>query len=210
MSAQEVLDLRRPRVVERTPSTLSRADQDANLAACPRYLRETLRVIYRHASRSGRLFAGVDRLAGEVGVQRRAFQYQRAALIAAGFLVAQGGGHRGRTACYVLMAPDERAAAVEALHAAQGCPWCGADHRPAECGSRPIAPRLPGLELSTTPRVDQTDSGERVQRIASFPVVKGCNGLHPELLAEPPDVVRGVLSTNARRARDPADDDVPP
>jgi hypothetical protein len=132
------------------PPALTHAEEAANLAACPRTYRETLRVIYRHASRSGRLFAGLEALMAETELSKRRFYEHRAYLVAAGYLVAQGGGHRGRTAAYVLTTPPERAEVLEALEAAgrKRCPHCGTvdpDHAPRDCPARPIAPRLPGV-----------------------------------------------------------------
>jgi hypothetical protein len=130
---------------------LTHAEEAANLAACPRLYRLTLQVIYRHASRSGRLWAGHATLEAECELSRRGFKYHRGALVAAGFLVAQGGGHRGRTAAYLLTTPAERVEVLEELEAARRkpCPYCGMvepDHRPRDCPARPIAPRLPGVK----------------------------------------------------------------
>lgn len=148
---QAELPLRRPKVVPIGPApALTHAEEAANLAACPRIYRETLRVVYRHASRSGRLWAARETLEAECELSRRRLKEHRAYLVAAGYLVAQGGGHRGRTAAYLLTTPAERAEVLEELEEARRkpCPYCGMvepDHRPRDCPARPIAPRLPGV-----------------------------------------------------------------
>ena len=89
------------------------ADERAELVrSCPTPYDRTLDAILALAGRTGRLFATVDKLAARAKMSRRAVQYHRAWLVDHGYLIPQGGGHKGATARYLIAKPADRAAAT--------------------------------------------------------------------------------------------------
>ena len=85
------------------------ADERAELVrSCPHPYDQTLDAIIALAGRTGRLFASVDKLAARAKLSRRSVQYHRAWLVDAGYLIPQGGGHKGATARYLIARPAER------------------------------------------------------------------------------------------------------
>lgn len=92
-------------------SAIARAEL---VRSCPPPYDRTLDVIVGLAYRSGRLWAGADRLVAAAKVSMRTVQRHRAWLVDNGYLIAQGGGHRGATARYLIATPAERAARAAA------------------------------------------------------------------------------------------------
>ena len=92
-------------------SSIARAEL---VASCPPPYDRTLDAIVGLAYRSGRLWAGRDRLEAASKVSMRTIQRHRAWLVEHGYLIAQGGGHRGATARYLIVTPAERAAKAAA------------------------------------------------------------------------------------------------
>ena len=92
-------------------SAIARAEL---VASCPPPYDRTLDAIVGLAYRSGRLWAGRDRLEAASKVSMRTIQRHRAWLVEHGYLIAQGGGHRGATARYLIVTPAERAAKAAA------------------------------------------------------------------------------------------------
>lgn len=89
------------------------ADERAELVrSCPAPYDRTLDAILALAGRTGRLFASVDKLASRAKLSRRSVQYHRAWLVDAGYLLPQGGGHKGSTARYLIARPAERTAST--------------------------------------------------------------------------------------------------
>ena len=84
------------------------ADERAELVrSCPPPYDRTLDAILALAGRTGRLFATVDRLAAQAKLCRRSVQAHRAWLVGAGYLIPQGGGHKGATARYRIVRPAD-------------------------------------------------------------------------------------------------------
>ena len=92
-------------------SAIARAEL---VASCPPPYDRTLDAIVGLAYRSGRRWAGRDRLEAASKVSWRTIQRHRAWLVEHGYLIAQGGGHRGATARYLIVTPAERAAKAAA------------------------------------------------------------------------------------------------
>jgi hypothetical protein len=151
----ELPPARRPKVVALADEEWRRVRRAA-LAACPTPECRLLQVIYFEtpAGRTGLLTASRDTLADKARISVATFKRQRAALVAAGYLIPDGGGHRkagvagtqrrGEAARYLVPAVAEPPAGD-----LRRCPYCGdvdPDHRPRDCPRRPIAPRLGGLE----------------------------------------------------------------
>ena len=80
--------------------------------SCPHPYRTTLDAIVSVGYRTGRCWAGLDRLAAAAGLSSRTVKRHRAWLVDHGYLVCQGGGHKGSTARYLITRPADRAAAA--------------------------------------------------------------------------------------------------
>lgn len=85
------------------------ADERAELVrSCPAPYDRTLDAIVGLAFRTGRLFASRDRLTAATKLSWPTIKRHRAWLVDAGYLIPQGGGHKGATARYLIARPAER------------------------------------------------------------------------------------------------------
>jgi hypothetical protein len=91
---------------------LSAGERAELLRACPRPYDRTLDAIIGIAFRTGRCWASLDVLAERAGVSRRTIYYHRRWLVDHGYLIPQGGGHKGATARFVIRKPDEHRQAM--------------------------------------------------------------------------------------------------
>jgi hypothetical protein len=87
---------------------LTAAERAELVRSCPAPYDRTLDAIVGLAFRTGRLFASRDRLEAATKLSRRALKYHRAWLVDHGYLIPQGGGHKGATARYLIAKPAER------------------------------------------------------------------------------------------------------
>lgn len=84
-------------------------DERAELMhSCPAPYDRTLDAILAVAGRTGRLFAAIDKLAARAKLSRRSVQAHRAWLVDHGYLIPQGGGHRGSVARFLVVKPADR------------------------------------------------------------------------------------------------------
>jgi DNA-binding transcriptional ArsR family regulator len=88
---------------------LSTDERAELMRSCPAPYDRTLDAILALAGRTGRLFAAVDKLADRAKLSRRSVQYHRAWLVDHGYLIPQGGGHKGAIARYLIAKPRDRA-----------------------------------------------------------------------------------------------------
>ncbi|HZZ55711.1 MAG TPA: hypothetical protein VFE26_15670 [Trebonia sp.] len=77
--------------------------------SCPAPYDRMLDAILGLAGRTGRLFAGRDRLEAETKLSWATIKRHRAWLVEAGYLIPQGGGHKGANARYLIAKPRDRA-----------------------------------------------------------------------------------------------------
>ena len=87
---------------------LSTTERAELLRACPRPYDRTLEAIIGVAFRTGRCWASLDALAERAKLSRATLVRHRSWLVANGYLIAQGGGGRGRgTARFLVRKPEE-------------------------------------------------------------------------------------------------------
>jgi hypothetical protein len=89
---------------------LSPADRVALVASCPRPYDRTLDAIVALGYRTGRCWAGLEAIMDKARLSRRSVLVHRRWLVDNGYLIFQGGGHKGRNATFIIRTPAERAA----------------------------------------------------------------------------------------------------
>jgi hypothetical protein len=87
---------------------LTSAERAELLRACPPPYDRTLDAIIGLGYRTGRCWARIDVLAERARLSRRSIYVHRAWLVEHGFLIAQGGGHKGATARFLIARPSDQ------------------------------------------------------------------------------------------------------
>jgi len=87
---------------------LSTTERAELLRACPHPYDQTLDAMIGVGFRTGRCWASIEAIAERAKLSRRAVAYHRRWLVDAGYLIFQGGGHKGATARYLLVKPEDR------------------------------------------------------------------------------------------------------
>jgi hypothetical protein len=86
---------------------LSKDERAELLASCPHPYDQTLDAIIAIGYKTGRCYAGLEKIQAKAKLSRRTVLRHRAWLTKAGYLILQGGGHRGRNASFVIARPSE-------------------------------------------------------------------------------------------------------